>query len=193
MKKEFKFYGQLTNSQQAYFDSFLGYVNKRKNLFFSSKQRGIGKTHIINELGFTLQSLGYKVFVFSPHNTILSYYTNGFVSLIDYERTMLGKDKTKTVVLVDEARKDTMVGLVDYFNFHKIPVVGFVIYTSSSKYNTGESFSDIDKNIEKSFTSTDKSVDDALEERYLAERFLMEDDFIRGGKTNDLRNVGYTF
>ncbi len=94
-------------------------------LFRNGKYRCVGKTYLLNELGFTLQALGYKVLVYTPYKR--EYFAERFIYNSDNSR---GIDRLKTVILFDEVEmyKDETQELIKLFKQLQIPVVGFVRY-----------------------------------------------------------------
>ena len=87
----------LTRWQQERFDEFEKAIHKKEMLFRNGKYRQLGKTYLLNELGFTLQALGYKVLVYTPYKR--EYFAEGFIYSSDNSR---GIDRLKTVILFDE-------------------------------------------------------------------------------------------
>ena len=103
-------------------------IEKKENYFLSSEDRNIGKTFMLNELAFTLQTLGYKVFVLTPCR-VCEYYGEKFISLDSQcYRGWLAND---AVIIADEARFEKMEELLDYCKYKSIPVVGYVNFRRS--------------------------------------------------------------
>jgi len=94
--------------------------------FRDGRYRGVGKTYLLNELGFTLQALGYKVLVYTP-NKKMEYFAENFIYSSDNLR---GIDNLKTVILFDEVEvfSDEAQELIKLFKQLRIPIVGFVRY-----------------------------------------------------------------
>jgi hypothetical protein len=113
----------LTEKQQEVLDNFLEAIEQGKNLLLSSENRRIGKTYILNELGFTLQALGYNVFVLTPYKE-QEYYANKFIS--DGIDRFKGFNREKLVILADEARYLMMDDIMEYCEYRKVPIVGYV-------------------------------------------------------------------
>ena len=115
----------LTDWQQERFDEFEEAIHRKQMLFRNGKYRCVGKTYLLNELGFTLQALGYKVLVYTPYKR--EYFSERFIYNSDNSR---GIDRLKTVILFDEVEmyKDETQELIKLFKQLQIPVVGFVRY-----------------------------------------------------------------
>ncbi len=113
----------LTEKQQETFDLFLYIIEQSKIYFLSSEPRRIGKTYILNELGFTLQALGYEVYILTPYPH-QEYFANGFIST--EPRDFRGMFKDNTIIIVDEERFELIGELLDYCRSRNIPVVGYV-------------------------------------------------------------------
>lgn len=118
----------LTEQQQKVFDKMLECIEKKENYFLSSEDRNIGKTFMLNELAFTLQTLGYKVFVLTPCRAC-EYYGEKFISLDS--QSYRGVLANNAVIIADEARFEMMEGLLDYCKYRSIPVVGYVNFRRS--------------------------------------------------------------
>ena len=86
----------LTRWQQERFDEFEEAIHRKERLFRDGRVRQTGKTYLLNELGLTLQALGYKVLVCTPF-TQLEYFAENFVYSSDNLRRI---DKLKTVILL---------------------------------------------------------------------------------------------
>lgn len=120
---------KLTEQQQKIFNEFLDSVEKKENNIISSDQKQIGKTTILNELGFDLQALGYKVFVYTPYKN-QDYYANGFI----YEglHNFRGLKRDYIVVIVDELNRESIreqnnfKELLEFCEYGKIPIVGYI-------------------------------------------------------------------
>jgi len=116
----------LTEWQQERFDEFEEAIHRKKSLFRNGKYRKLGKTYTLNELGFTLQALGYDVYVYTPYKE-MEYFAKGFI-WTDYN--LRGLDKSKTVILFDEVKMndDMTMEILNICSGHEFPVVGFVKY-----------------------------------------------------------------
>lgn len=116
----------LTDWQQERFDEFEKAIHRKEMLFRNGRIRQFGKTYILNELGFTLQALGYEVYVNTPF-TQLEYFAERFIHN-DYD--LRGINILKTVILFDESKidNDKTQGILKYCKSCQIPVVGFVRY-----------------------------------------------------------------
>jgi len=116
----------LTDWQQERFDEFEEAIHRKKNLFRNGRIRQLGKTYTLNELGLTLQALGYEVYVYTPF-TQLEYFAERFIHN-DYD--LRGINILKTVILFDEVKidDDEVKEILKYSRCCQIPVVGFVRY-----------------------------------------------------------------
>ena len=103
-------------------------IKNRKNLFYSSEDRGVGKSYTINQLGYILQSLGYIVYILSPFESCLGYFANGRISL--HSNNFRGINPIHSVILVDEEERRNMGELIDYCK-DIVPIVGFVNFRKS--------------------------------------------------------------
>lgn len=117
---------KLTEQQQKVFDVMLNMIESKQNYLLSSEDRNIGKTITLNELAFTLQSLGYDVCLLSPYPH--EFYANRFISFneIDYA----SKIYDDTIIVADEAKVEMMDELFDYCKNRNIPIVGYVNFYS---------------------------------------------------------------
>jgi hypothetical protein len=118
----------LTEQQQKVLDEMLSYIERKENYFLSSEDRAIGKTFTLNELAFTLQALGYKVFVLTPYKEC-EYFADRFISL-DLQ-SYRGRFANNAVIIADEARFEMMEEFLDYCKYRSIPVVGYVNFRRS--------------------------------------------------------------
>ena len=116
----------LTKEQQIYYDEFEDTIKEKKNLLYSSHQRAWGKSYILNELGLTLQALGYEVYFFSDYDTY-EFYATKYLSRSDNIR---GINNYKTVLIVDECRHSRLIDVLNYCESREIPVVGFIDFRS---------------------------------------------------------------
>lgn len=120
----------LTRWQQERFDEFEEAIHKRRMLFRNGEYRGNGKTYLLNELGLTIQALGYRVLVYTPY-TNTEYFAENFIYSSDCGSDNPRRiDKLKTAVLFDEVifDDDETKIIVEYCKKYRIPVVGFVRY-----------------------------------------------------------------
>lgn len=113
----------LTENQQNVFDVFMNIIELKAYYFLSSEDRAIGKTHTLNELAFTLQALGYKVYVLTPYGNC-EYYAEKYISTSVNDFRDVARDKL--VIIVDESRYFMMDELTDYCIENKIPIIGYV-------------------------------------------------------------------
>lgn len=113
----------LTEEQKKVYKNFLGAIIDKDIKLLSSEQRAWGKSYILNELGFMLQALGYRVFLltdcYQDH-----FATNVFTNLNSFR----GVSINKLVVIVDEYIYSNMNEILKYCTYFNIPVVGFVDY-----------------------------------------------------------------
>ena len=114
----------LTERQQNIFNDLLTAVEQKRFVGLSSHQRGIGKTTILNELAFTLQALGYVVYLLTPYKN-QEYFAHKFIS---NNTNDLRGVRGNIVVIADEARYCMMDDLFTYCRLYGIPVVGFINY-----------------------------------------------------------------
>lgn len=131
---------KLTEKQQTIFDVMLHMVELKQNYLLSSEDRGIGKTITLNELAFTLQALGYEVYLLSPFPH--EFYTDGLFS--GYSESYKGRLKNNSVVIVDELRYENMSDFLDYCEYRNVPVIGFVNF-NCSKLNDYQMYFNTDK------------------------------------------------
>ena len=117
----------LTIVQEAYYNSFERAIQENKCLLFSSEQRAWGKTYILNELGFNLQALEYKVFLLSEHMNHQEHFATDYIDLNRLVKSR-GIRLGKLVVIVDEYRFSKMGEIFEYRIDLNIPMVGFVDY-----------------------------------------------------------------
>ena len=87
---------QLNNEQLQDLNRFEEAI-KNGESYICTRDRGFGKTTVLNELGFIYQALGYNVLVLSRRP--LEYYATNW---IDNDRDLLGFDRNKTIMLVDD-------------------------------------------------------------------------------------------
>jgi hypothetical protein len=116
----------LTKWQQNRFDEFEEAIHRKEMLFRNAKVRGIGKTYLLNELGLTLQVLGYEVLVYTSYDR-MEYFAEKFI-YNDYD--LQGINILKAIILFDEAKldNDEVQEILKYSRCCQIPVVGFVRY-----------------------------------------------------------------
>lgn len=113
---------KLSNQQQTIFDVMLQMAETKQNYLLSSEPRNIGKTTILNELSFTLQALGYDVYLLNQY-LARDFYTNGLITLKN--ESYKGILHKNSVVLIDESRYSILSDLLDYCETFNIPVIGF--------------------------------------------------------------------
>lgn len=118
----------LTEKQQKVFDDFLDAVKNKQILVLSSHQRNIGKTYTLNELAFSLQALGYIVFILTPFKS-QDYFAHRF--LYDYIRDLCGLDMSKIVIIADEVMywDNKNIEIFKHCQYYQIPIVGYVNYS----------------------------------------------------------------
>ncbi len=116
----------LTRWQQERFNEFEEVIHRNEMFFRNSKYRQLGKTYLLNELGLTLQALGYKVLVYTPYDR-MEYFAERFIRNI-YDLKGIGRDKI--VILFDEANidNDDIQEIIEYCENYQISIVGFVRY-----------------------------------------------------------------
>lgn len=119
---------ELTPKQQEYFDKLLLSCTNHEIDLYSSEERAWGKTVTLNELGFTLQALGYTVYILTPYRN-QEYCGEKFISLdsCDY-RDFSNIPRDNIVVLADEVRLLMMKDFIDFCRSYNIALVGFVNY-----------------------------------------------------------------
>ncbi len=120
----------LTEQQQKVLDEMLEYIKKKENYLLSSEDRRIGKTITLNELAFTLQALGYKVFILTPYQN-QEYFANSFISLGSWGFS--GKFTDNSVVIADEAKYEMMYEFLDYCKYRNIPVIGYINFNRGKR------------------------------------------------------------
>lgn len=121
----------LTWKQEISYDALLEGVINNKTTLLPVMGRQYGKTTIINELGLTLQALGYYVIVWTDHPATIEYVADKvFVRLRDYDIKLSFslRGRNNLVILFDEVDAS-----FPHFNYmiHEleargIPVAGFV-------------------------------------------------------------------
>lgn len=101
-------------------------VEETKDYIIMTRKRKLGKTTILNELGLTLQALGYTVYVFSL-SIHIEYCACGFIQ--NEDDLFNGLIKGNLVVLLDEGNYnlDLYKKVRKTCNKYNIPVVGFRI------------------------------------------------------------------
>jgi hypothetical protein len=121
---------KLNTYQQILYDSLFNHaVNLKDNFLLSSHERDIGKTTILRELGLDLQSQEYRVFILTPYKDTAEYYAEEYISTDISD--LKGSHKlfdNNIVILVDETKYIMMPELIEYCEYNKIPIVGFVNY-----------------------------------------------------------------
>lgn len=116
----------FTKKQEEVYNDFAKTINNKETKFLSSKDRAWGKSYVLNELGFELQALGYRVFLLTEFPNSQEHFATDF---IDSLNRFKGLSRDKTVVIVDEYRYRKTLEILEYCTFYKIPMVGFVDYS----------------------------------------------------------------
>lgn len=127
----------LTEKQNLILEEMLYAVQNNKTLLLSSEQRRIGKTFTLNQLGLHLQSLGYKVYILTPHKN-MEYYADRFISLST--KDYIGLLDDKVVIIADESRYIMMSDILDYCDIKNVPVVGYINYMKNRDVDNIPSF-----------------------------------------------------
>lgn len=123
----------LNEYQKKKYSIFWDTINQRSNFFFNAKDRRVGKTYLLNEIGLELQALGYIVYVLTPFKK-QEYFAEKFI--LNELRDIAGIDRNKLVILADEVMIwDGLNDLLEYCKFCRIPVVGFVRYPDVKPVN----------------------------------------------------------
>jgi len=129
----------LTNCQETILEEFLTAVENKQNLFKDSEPRQIGKTYLLNKLGFFLQVLGYSPYILTPYLDYADYFVDGFISLNNIQGFRGLRLNKNTVVIGDEARLYMMDDLIDYCEYRQIPIVGYFNFNRPrSTYNVNK-------------------------------------------------------
>jgi len=116
----------LNEYQKEKYNIFWDAIDERSNFFFDAKDRRVGKTYLINELGLELQALGYRVYVITPVDC-LEYYAERKLYL-DPQR-YAGMIDSNTVILLDEVFvSENFSDFIDYCRYRQVSVIGFVRY-----------------------------------------------------------------
>lgn len=117
----------LISKQQFWFNRFDECLQKRLSYLKSSKDRGWGKTTVLNEIGFIYQALGYNVILVTQFPNSNEHYACLLFDNIFLKSVFLS-DYSKTIVIVDEYdyQDSNFRDIVEFFNDKKIPYVGFV-------------------------------------------------------------------
>jgi hypothetical protein len=119
---------RLTEQQQKVFDVMLHMARVRQSYLLSSEDRGIGKSITLNELAFTLQTIGYDVYLLNPH-PVKDYYVNNIIALDS--KSYEGLFRENSVVIADESRYEMMDDILEYCKYKKVPIVGYVNFETS--------------------------------------------------------------
>lgn len=120
---------KLTDFQLNKYNDFWKVINHKENLFFNAKDRAVGKSYLLNEIGFELQILGYRVFLITPCNQ--EYFAERMISL--HKEDYKGRLQENCVVLVDEVKWLMMNDFLDYCKYRQVPIIGFVRYEDKYK------------------------------------------------------------
>ena len=102
-------------------------IKIKKSIYFNSNmRRNTGKTTIINELGLTLQSLGYEVYILTLSNCV-EYNASKRICRID---DLDGIKTDSLVILIDEEFRESNLFLEveNFCDDNSVSMVGFVIY-----------------------------------------------------------------
>lgn len=97
--------------------------------FYNAKDRNIGKTVIINNLGLEYQALGYEVYIATP-----TFFNNEYIAYKrwenDIEKGRGIRFSDKAVILVDELdsekAENLLMSLKRHYNGENVKVLGFV-------------------------------------------------------------------
>jgi len=114
----------LTDAQQVVLDEFLEAVEQKNILCKDSSPRRIGKTRILNELAFILQSLGYFVYFIVPDEMCRyrEYFACGFISVNSNSYRGI---PSNSVIIGDEAQISKIEDIINYCKSHNIPMIGY--------------------------------------------------------------------
>jgi hypothetical protein len=117
----------LTKKQKEIYKSFIATIIDKDIRLLTSEQRSWGKSYILNELGLTLQALGYKVYLLTMHHNSQEHFADDLFpdDTWDYR----GKLRDKMVILVDEYKISKIQLILEFCTEYKIPIVGFVDYS----------------------------------------------------------------
>lgn len=115
----------LTEKQKEIYKSFIGAIIDKNIQLLSSKDRAWGKTYILNELGFRLQAIEYRVFLLTEHMNHQEHFATDILTDVN---DFKGTPKRKLVLIVDEYKYCKMIDIREYCDYFKIPIVGFVDY-----------------------------------------------------------------
>lgn len=115
----------LTEKQKAIYLNFIEAINNKEPQLYSSHRRAWGKSYILNELGFELQALEYRVFLLTEYANSQEHFAT---DVFKDNYSMAGIDRTKAVVLVDEYRVSKIREIFKFCLEREIPIVGFIDY-----------------------------------------------------------------
>ena len=111
---------KIDRENQIFVDTFLKHAVNGNNHFIFTKERGIGKSTILKQLGLELQAMGYFVFIMS--------LSNHFEYMADKklfnEEDMVNYPMKNTVILIDDITLHELKEIIE--NHEAIPVVGYV-------------------------------------------------------------------
>lgn len=99
--------------------------NTHAFIFTDKNERGKGKTFLINDIGLQLQSVGYRVCICSPSNTV-EYYANNSIRELSLEEI---ESVTCSVILLDSVKISNIKDIentMKYCSNRGISIVGFV-------------------------------------------------------------------
>ena len=90
---------KLTVRQEAFKNTILKYLKNNQSYIWDTNntlfsERATGKTFLINDVAFELQSMGYTIYVISEHN--LDYYANYFSRPDNIQRCL------RSIILFDD-------------------------------------------------------------------------------------------
>ena len=121
----------LTEHQQLIKDYLQIQLNLFREGFYDAKDRNIGKTVIINNLGLEYQALGYDVYIATP-----TFFSNEYLGeRYDFkspDKTRGKRFSDKTIVLVDELDINELLlleeSILHQSNGDKVKLLGFIRY-----------------------------------------------------------------
>jgi len=117
---------ELNSYQNEFYTHFKEAIEDKTDLIYNSNaiDRGIGKTTIVNMVGYDCQAVGYEVYVLTPISCI-EYYAGKRIS--DYDYDLRGIKRGNAVMLVDEAdsSSDLFSKVCDFCAVSDIVMVGF--------------------------------------------------------------------
>lgn len=114
----------LTEWQKKVKQEFMTAIETGQRFLRLNTDRAIGKSFVLNEIGFELQALGYKVHIVSMSNQ--KYYATDYLSCCVSQFRDSFTDIKKCAVLIDDMSESEVQTLREYCRERKIPVVGFL-------------------------------------------------------------------